>query len=116
MKKHTLIVLSLLIFCLTSLSQTPCDIQVHFEDFIKMEKISHNRQDYVVKRIVQSENPSCIQSLVNSNSMFFNYLLTNFTSPDLDKHLLEKNNTTDSNTLDLTILKQDTLFNALLAD
>lgn len=98
------------------MSQTPCDIQAHFEDFIKLEKISHNGQDYVVKRIVQSENPSCVQSLVNSNSMFFNYLLTNFTSPDLDKQLLEDNNTTDSNTLDLTIFKQDTLFNALLAD
>ena len=60
--------------------QNQCDIRDHYEDFISIEKATYNENDYLITRVIETKGKSCFSQVVNNNTVFIDYLLTNFSS------------------------------------
>lgn len=116
MIKSTFVILILTTLTLNSFGQTKCDISNNYNDFIQIQKLTHDGNDYLIKRIVETERISCFSDLINNNIMFIDYLLTNFSSTSNYQDLLQL---TDSITLIKTYfsdLKKDSLFNFVMTE
>lgn len=114
--KQLFIVGSFLIFSSYSFSQIKCDIKNYYDDFIKIQKLKYNDEEYLIKQVVETKNMGCFSNLVNSNRMYIDYLLTNFSSHSNYEVLLS---ITDSSTLQKIYIKQlqeDSLFNSVMSD
>ncbi len=114
--KHLFIVVTLLAFSGYSFSQIKCDIENYYDEFIKTQKFKYNDEEYLVKKVVETKNTECFSNLVNSNIMYIDYLLTNFSSNSNYRDLLS---ITDSLTLQKNYIKQlqeDSLFNSVMSD
>jgi hypothetical protein len=68
-----------LIFLNLTYSQTKCDIREYYSEFIKIEKAKYGNQEYLVKHIIGMNSGKCFSGVVN-NTMYIDYLLTNFSS------------------------------------
>ena len=115
MKKILLIIITTII-TIQGYGQKQCDIRNHYEDFISVQKSSYDGTEYLINSIVETNRKSCFSSLVNSNTMFIDYLLTNFSSISNHQNLLQL---TDSVTLRKAYfldLKKDSLFNAVMIE
>ena len=51
-----------------------------YEDFISIDRLTDNEKDFLTKQVVETNKKSCVSELINNNIMFFDYLLTNFSS------------------------------------
>ncbi|MDX1653457.1 MAG: hypothetical protein R3277_13245, partial [Brumimicrobium sp.] len=89
MKKLILATIILTLITIQGYGQKQCDIINHYEDFISIQKSTHNEKDYLIKRVVEAQRKSCFSELVDNNPMFFDYLLTNFSSNTNYQSLLE---------------------------
>jgi len=115
MKQILPLILSSLIWTSLTFSQTICDVSEYFKDFIKIEKSSYSGQMYLVKHVVDADPKICLAAVVK-NSMYIDYLLTNF-SVDANYQDLQK--ITDTLLLQkeyITSLQQDTLFVRVMSD
>ena len=111
----TLITLMLFLYTLI-LAQNECSIERYVQDFIKLEKVSYNHQDFVVKRVTETENTSCVSSLVNNNPMLISYLLTNYSSSNLDQKLLASVDSSGFSRSSYGLIARDSLFQPLLTE
>jgi len=114
MKKYILTSIITTFFAIQVYGQKQCDIKDHYEDFILIQKSTYNEKDYLIKQIHKTEEKSCFSDLVNNNTTFIDYLLTNFSSNSNYQNLLLL---TDSITLRKTYfldLKNDSLFNSVM--
>jgi hypothetical protein len=96
--------------------QTQCDISDHYEDFITILRVTHNEKDYLVKQVSESNKKSCVSDLINNNTMFVDYLLTNFSSNSNTTDLLKITDSISLHKKYISDLKKDSLFNAVMTE
>lgn len=116
MKKSILTFLILTTFALKSFGQSTCDITNHYADFIQVKKSSFNGKDYLTKTIVKTEKKSCFSDLINNNTIFIDYLLTNFSSNANFQNLLKESDSLTLSKNYFADLKEDSLFNAVMVE
>ncbi len=115
MKKSILPLIVLLGFSLLSYGQSHGDISHYYEDFISIQKVAHNGREYLVKRVVESNKTNSLTNLVNTNTMFADYLLANFSSNTNNPDLLKISDSLALTQAYFAGLKTDTLFNSVMA-
>lgn len=71
--------------------QNQCDITNHYEEFISIDKLTHNGNDFLTKQVIETNKKNCFSELINNNIMFIDYLLTNFSLNSNFKNLLQLN-------------------------
>lgn len=116
MKNIILTTIILILITIQGYGQKQCDIRNHYEDFISIQKSTYDEKEYLIIKIVEAQRKSCFSDLVNNNPLFFDYLLTNFSSNANYQNLLEL---TDSIAIRKTYfndLRNDTLFNSVMTD
>lgn len=96
--------------------QSQCDITKYYEDFISIEKVKYEEEEYLSKRVFEANKKSCVSELINNNTMFFDYLLTNFSSNSEDKNLLQFNDSLSLRKNYFEGLKKDSLFNSIMIE
>lgn len=99
-----------------SYSQNHCNIKNHYNDFILIKKLALGKDNILMKRVVKAKKASCFSELVNNNTMFVNYLLTNFSSSSNDKKLLKLADSVTLKKSYFSELKKDSLFNSLIIE
>ena len=109
-----LITLSLILTSLT-FAQPNCNVSKYFEDFIKIEKVTHGGQVYLVKRVVEADPGICMAPLVK-NTMYIDYLLTNFSGASNYQDLLKIPDTLLLQQEYIKSLQHDTLFIQVMSD
>lgn len=96
--------------------QKQCDIKIHYEDFISVQKSIYNEKAYLTKRVIETQKKSCFSDLVNNNPMFIDYLLTNFSSNANYQNLLDLPDSIAIRNRYFNDLKKDSLFNSVMTD
>ena len=96
--------------------QDQCDIRRHYEDFISIQKATYNENEYLVKRVTETESTSCFAQLVNGNRVFVDYLLTNFSSNSNYQDLLQLSDSVTLRDRYFTDLEEDSLFNSVMTE
>jgi hypothetical protein len=114
--KHLFIISTFLAFSSYLFSQTKCDIKNYYDEFIKTQKFKHNDKEYLVTQIVETKNTGCFSNLVNSNRMYIDYLLTNFSSHSNYQDLLSIPDSLTLQKIYITQLQEDSLFNSVMLD
>ncbi|MDD4002456.1 MAG: hypothetical protein PHU35_06665 [Bacteroidales bacterium] len=94
--------------------QNHCDFTKYYEDFISIDRLTDNEKDFLTKQVVETNKKSCVSELINNNIMFFDYLLTNFSSNSNDKNLLQINDSLSLRKNYFEGLKNDSLFNSIM--
>lgn len=112
--KHFIFIAIITFFSIGMNGQNQCDITKHYEDFISIDRITHNEKDFLTKQVVETNKKSCVSELINNNIMFFDYLLTNFSSNSNDKNLLQINDSLSLRKNYFEGLKNDSLFNSIM--
>src|SRR3546814_614251 len=88
MKK--LIIVSILLVTLNySYSQTSCDVNEKYGDFIKVRKEKFDDREFIVKQITGIDQSTCSSDVINNNLIYIDYLLTNFSSNSNYQNLLQ---------------------------
>ena len=114
MEKPLLTALILIVNLTLSFGQQPCDIINHYEDFITAQRLTFDEKDYLVKRVVETDTKSCFSELVNNNTMFVDYLLTNFSSNSDYDSLMQLTDSVSLRKAFYANLKKDSLFNSIM--
>lgn len=99
-----------------SYGQETCAIQNHYEDFISIQKATYNESSYLIKRTVESPKERCFSPLINSNTVFIDYLLTNFSSNANSEKLLQLQDSAALATAYFRDLRADSAFNSLMSE
>ena len=68
--KQFILVISI-VFSFQVFSQTKCDIQSHYGDFIKISKKTYNGREYIGRDYVKVDNQYCFADYVNNNLFYF---------------------------------------------
>ena len=114
--KYIFIIIIITILSLKSIGQTNCSISNHYNDFIKIHKLTSEGHTYLSSQVVQTNKSSCFSNLINNNTSFIDYLLTNFfTHSNYKSHLKLK----DSNTLNnayILDLKNSRSFDSIMIE
>ncbi|HOG19177.1 MAG TPA: hypothetical protein PKW37_01860 [Salinivirgaceae bacterium] len=116
MRRSLLTTIVLTLVAVYGYGQKQCDIINLYEDFISVQKATHDGNDYITKSIVETTKESCISELVNSNTMFIDYLLTNFSSNANYQELLALTDSISIKKKYFEDLKKDTSFNSVMTD
>ena len=114
MKKSFITAIVLITTLFQGFGQHPCDIVNHYEDFITPQRLAFNEKDYLIKSVVETDKKSCFSDLVNNNTMFIDYLLTNFSSNSGYDSLLQLTDSLSMRQAFYSYLKRDSLFNAVM--
>ncbi len=114
MKK--LILTALITAIITTHGYGQCDIRNHYDDFISIQKSTYAEKDYLVKRVIETDKKSCFSELVNNNTTFIDYLLTNFSSSSNYQNLIQLTDSTALRNSYFVDLKKDSLFNAVMSE
>jgi hypothetical protein len=115
MKQLILISAIFLIYSSNVFSQVNCNIIENYGEFIKVEKINDEGNEFLDEQIVEPDSQKCFWQVVK-NQLYIDYLLKNFSS---EKHLNNLLNITDTLTLQneyIKFLKEDSLFNQVMTD
>lgn len=97
-------------------SQNNCDIIANYGDFIKVEKGKYKDNEFLIKRVIETESNRCYSKLVNNNLLYIDYLLNNFSSNLKYPDLLKISDSLTLQTEYIKSLKGDTLFNSVMVD
>ncbi|MBK9593482.1 MAG: hypothetical protein IPO32_18945 [Crocinitomicaceae bacterium] len=116
MKKSILTGLIWIIITLPGFTQKECLITEHYEDFITVEKTTINEKNYLIKRIVETDKKSCFSDLINNNTTFIDYLLTNFSSNANFQNLLSLTDSIALRKAYFLDLKKDSVFNSVMTE
>lgn len=116
MKKLILTTIILTLITIQGYGQKQCDIKIHYEDFISVQKSIYNEKAYLTKRVIETQKKSCFSDLVNNNPMFIDYLLTNFSSNANYQNLLDLPDSIAIRNRYFNDLKKDSLFNSVMTD
>ncbi|MFT6211273.1 MAG: hypothetical protein ACJATE_001906 [Bacteroidia bacterium] len=114
--KSILTVIITTIITIHGYGQNQCDIGSRYEDFISIQKITYDDQDFLIKQVIQTERNSCFSELVNSNAMVIDYLLTNFSSTSNYQYLLQLTDSIALKKAYFADLKKDSLFNSVMTE
>lgn len=106
----------LTLISMQGIGQQKCEIKDYYEDFILVQKSIFNENAFFTKRVVESQKESCFSEFVNKNTLFVDYLLTNFSSNANHKNLLELNDSIAIRNKYFKDLKSDSLFNSVMTD
>lgn len=112
--KHFISIAIIIFYSIGMNGQNQCDITKYYEDFISIDKSSHNENYFLIKKVVETNKKSCFSALINNNTMFIDYLLTNFSSYSNDKNLLQLNDSLLLRKSYFEGLKKDSLFNSIM--
>lgn len=104
------------IAAIQAIGQKQCDIKNHYDDFISIQKSAYNDKSYLIKRVVETDKKSCFSDLINKNTDFLNYILTNFSSNANNQDLLQQTDSIALRKVYLKDLKNDSLFNSKMTE
>lgn len=96
--------------------QNQCDIRDHYEDFISIQKSTYNGNDYLIKRVIETKGKSCFSQLLTNNTVFVDYLLTNFSSNSNYEALLQLPDSLSLRNTYFKDLEKDSLFNSVMSE
>lgn len=96
--------------------QNQCDIKSHYEDFVLVQKAYYNDEPYLINRILEPLNTSCIADLVKNDLMFMEYLLTNFSSTENHQNLLELTDSLAIRNTYFDELRNDAAYNSIMEE
>jgi len=115
MKKFILIVS--LAGSIQAFSQTKCDIQNHYGDFIKVRKENYNGKEYLNRGFVKVDSQYCFANYINNNLHRLRFLTFSFISPNY-YYQNDLINIEDSllQSAFVSVLQQDTVFNAVMQE
>jgi hypothetical protein len=102
-------------FSLQAFSQTKCDMQSHYGDFIKIKKGGYDNKEYLFPEAVRVDTQYCFADYVNNNLRHIGYFIDVFCSSR--KHLNDLLKIEDSLALQSafnTLLQEDSVFNAVM--
>ena len=99
-----------------SYTQSTCNFIDHYESFIKIEKVQNENKEYLIKKIVELRDNTCLTNLVNNNINYLDYLLANFSSNSNNHHLMTIQDSLKLQKTFILLLKSDTLFNTVISD
>ena len=116
MKKLSLILFILIYSNTYIFGQNECDVTKYFNEFISVKKRTFNEKKFIYKSINETEEKFCYSDLVNNNPMFFDYILTNFSSYDINKKLLEINDSLVLEKEYFKYLKSDSSFTTIMQE
>ncbi len=115
-KQKNLTLAIFIILSIKSYGQGNCDLKSNYGDFIRIQKSTYNDKDYIIKRVVETNEKSCFSDLINNNLMFVDYLLKNFSSSSNYQDLLKITDTSTLNKTFISDLKKDSLFNSVMTE
>jgi hypothetical protein len=116
MKYTFLTTIIITILSLKSIGQTSCNISNHYNDFIKIHKLTSEGHTYLSSQVFKTNKSSCFSNLINNNTSFIDYLLTNFFKhANYKTHLKLKDTNTLNNTYILD-LKNDRMFDSIMIE
>lgn len=55
-----------------------CDIRLHFEDFIHIEKLTFGQNEVFLQKVKEVESSDCVAEVINQQPIFFDYLFVHF--------------------------------------
>jgi len=116
MKKFILIVSLAASF--QAFSQTKCDIQNHYGDFIEIKKGNHKGKDYLNPELITVDAKYCFADYVNKYPLYMYYFLTSF-CPSYTQDKDNLINIKDSLALQsafITVLQEDSLFSTIMQE
>lgn len=116
MKKLILTTIILALISIHGFGQKHCNIKNHYGDFISIQKSFYNEKAFLIKSVVETTKKSCFSDLVNTNPMFIDYILTNFSSNENYQNLLELTDSITIRNKYLQDLRKDSLFNSVMID
>lgn len=117
--QHLLPRKSILIFLFVGLvsniinGQNECRITDHFDDFIKIS-IYPGDKPYLSKGVTKTSGGNCYSESIDSNSFFFDYLLTHFSFNPNVTDLKQIEDSLQLRVAYLNKLKEDSLYNAVM--
>lgn len=114
--KLSILLASFFGFTTSVYSQIKCSIIESYGEFIRIEKIKYNNQDFITKRVTQVKGEVCFRGLVNNNTSYIEYLLANFSSNIVNEELMILLDSTALQTEYINVLKQDSMFNSVMTD
>lgn len=94
--------------------QEKCEVSNHYEDFISVEKSTFGEKDYLTANVVETDRKSCFSDLINYNTNFADYLLTNFSSRSNQQSLLQLSDSIALRNAYFSDLRKDSLFNSVM--
>lgn len=98
-----------------SQTRQTCNIIDYYGDFIKFKKEVYQGRDYLLKGIVEVAPGKCFASVVN-NTMYIDYLLTNYASNSNYQELLAIKDTVVLQEEGIKSLQSDTTFNQVMTE
>ncbi|MDI6403018.1 hypothetical protein QLX67_13510, partial [Balneolaceae bacterium ANBcel3] len=104
-------------FCFTDLhAQTECLITDYYGDFLNVEIVNHNEQEFIHKSVIQVETESCVKDLVNNNTMYFDYLLAHFITRENYSDLVSMEDPVEIQSEFQNHLKNEHHFNSIMTE
>ena len=114
MKKFILIVS--LAGSIQAFSQTKCDIQNHYGDFIKISKENHKGKEYLYPEVVTVDTQYCFADYVNNNPLYAHYFLTSFCPSYKQDNLINIKDSLALQSAFISVLQEDSLFSAIMQE
>jgi hypothetical protein len=98
-------------------SQTKCDIQNHYGDFIKiMKKNSDDGKEYLTPYFIKVDSQYCFAELVNNNAEFIYFLWVGFRQNYRPNDLIKIEDDIALQSAYIIQLQEDSVFNILMSE
>ena len=107
---------AIFLFPVQAFSQAKCDIINNYGNFISIQKISYDDEEYVFNQVIETVNQDCYTNLINNNIDFINYLMTNFSSPPNETELLKITDSLKLQNKYISDLQKDSAFNSIMLE
>ena len=113
--KHIILIFSL-VCSFQVFSQTRCDIQNHYGDFMKIKKESYNGKEYLAVRVVSVDTQYCFANYVNRNSFPLHSLWSSFCPSYKQDNLIQIKDSLALQSAFVAVLQEDSLFNSIMQE
>lgn len=109
--KHNFTFLILCLLSLNCLAQNTVSVTEEYERVFLIKKVKHGEREYLQTTVNALPEEHRLSGLVNSNKMYLDYLLKNFSDKENYSQLLALENTEEIQKKFINDLKNDSLFN-----
>ena len=113
--KQLILVFSI-VFSFQVFSQTTCDLQNHYGDFIKITKKSYKDIEYLNHNVVRVDSQYCFADYVNNNLRHIEYLLFCFYSNSHNDSLKKIDDSLTLQSVFTADIQSDSLFNSVMSE
>jgi len=103
-------------FSVQVFSQTNCDIQNHYGDFIKITKKTYNGKEYFNYPVVRVDSRYCFADYVNNNIKYIEYFIESFFPNKKKDDLLKIDDSLTLQSAFNAVMQEDSLFNAVMLE